>query len=253
MPDFDADGLRIHYVTAGDPAGRPVLLVHGYASDYELNWVGSRWQETLTGEGFHVLGIDLRGHGHSEKPHDPAAYSLPAMARDVLLLLDHLGVGRADFLGYSMGARIGLLLCHDHPERLGGAVIAGIGLRQGTSANPAKAQLIARRMRGDTGVGDPEAVMFYNFASARPINDLEALACCISGDHAGLRPDQLASIQTPIDVIAGDQDAIARDAPELAARLPHGRYDPIPGRTHNNAVPARDFKAAAIPFLLGER
>ena len=62
-----------------------------------------------------------------------------------------------------------------------------------------------------------------------------------------------SDLQTPIDVIAGDQDVIARDAPQLAERLPHGRYDPIPGRNHNNAVPARDFKAAAIPFLLGER
>jgi pimeloyl-ACP methyl ester carboxylesterase len=253
MPDFDADGLRIHYVTAGDPGGRPILLVHGYASDYELNWVGSRWQETLTGNGFRVIGIDLRGHGHSDKPHDPAAYSLRAMAGDALRLLDHLEVERADYLGYSMGARIGLLLCHDHPERFGRVVIAGIGLRQGTSANPGKARLIARRMRGDTTVDDPEANMFYTFASARPINDLEALACCILGDHAALREDQVTSIGTPIDVIAGDQDVIARDAPQLAARLPHGRYDPIPGRNHNNAVPARDFKAAAIPFLLGER
>lgn len=253
MPDFDADGLRIHYVTAGGPEGRPILLVHGYASDYELNWVGSRWQESLTENGFRVVGLDLRGHGHSEKPHYTAAYSLRAMAGDALLLLDHLGLRRVDLLGYSMGARIGLLLCHDHPERFGHAVLAGIGLRQGTSANPAKAQLIARRMRGDETVDDPEAVMFYNFARARPINDLEALACCILGDHAALRADQLAAITTPVDVIAGDQDVIARDAPELAARLPHGRYDPIPGRTHNNAVPARDFKMAAIPFLLGRR
>ncbi len=253
MPEFDADGLRLHYVTAGDPGGSPILLVHGYASDYELNWLGSRWQETLTGHGFRVIGIDLRGHGHSDKPHTPAAYSLPAMAGDALSLLDHLGLERVDLLGYSMGARIGLLLCHDHPERLRRAVVGGIGLRQGTSANPTKAQLIARRMRGDTTVDDPEAVMFYNFASARPVNDLEALACCILGDHAALREEQLASIQTPIAVIAGDEDVIARDAPELAARLPHGSYAPIPGRTHNNAVPARDFKATAVPFLLGER
>ena len=253
MPDFDADGLRIHYVTAGDPGGRPILLIHGYASDYELNWLGSRWEETLTAQGFHVIGIDLRGHGHSEKPHSPSAYSLRAMAGDALLLLDHLGLERVHLLGYSMGARIGLLLCHDHPARLERAVIAGIGLRQGTSANPGKAQLIARRMRGDTTVDDPEAVMFYNFASARPINDLEALACCILGDHAALRAEQLDSIRIPINVIAGDQDVIAADAPQLAARLPLGRFDPIPGRTHNNAVPARDFKAAAIPFLLGER
>ncbi|MGH7910568.1 MAG: alpha/beta fold hydrolase [Candidatus Dormibacteraceae bacterium] len=253
MPDFEADGLRIHYVTSGDPEGRPVLLVHGYCSDYELNWLGSRWQEALTENGFFVVGLDLRGHGHSEKPHLAAAYGLRDMAGDALLLLDHLGLEDVDLLGYSMGARIGLLLCHDHPQRFGRAVLGGIGLAQGTSANPKKAELIARRMRGDATVQDPEAEMFYNFAKARPINDLEALACCILGDHAALRPEQVGSITTPIDVVAGDLDVIARDAPELAARLADGRYDPIPGRTHNNAVPAREFKAAAIPFLRRER
>lgn len=245
MPDFDSDGVRLRYVTVGPPAGRPIVLVHGFCSDYELNWVGSRWQETMVAAGRRVLGLDCRGHGHSEKPHDPSAYRLATMAGDVFRLLDHLEVEIADFLGYSMGARIGLELAARSPQRLGRAVLGGLGSAGGT----AKAELIARRMRGDESVHDPAAETFYRFAVARPINDLEALACCILGQLQDLQPLDLSSIKVPIAVMAGDQDPIARDAPELARRIPGARYVAIEGRNHMNAVPARYFKSAALEFL----
>src|SRR4029077_15668164 len=113
--DFDSDGVRIHYEVNGPEHGQPIVLVHGFASEYRLNWVGSRWQETLTVAGFNVIGIDCRGHGHSDKPHDEAAYSVDLMAGDVIGVLDELGVDAAAYLGYSMGARIGLQLILDHP------------------------------------------------------------------------------------------------------------------------------------------
>jgi pimeloyl-ACP methyl ester carboxylesterase len=245
MPDFDSDGVRLYYLTVGPETGRPIVLVHGFCSDYELNWVGTRWQETLVGAGFRVLGLDCRGHGHSEKPHDPAAYRLSIMAADVGRLLDHLGVETADYLGYSMGARIGLEAATRHARKLGRVVLGGIGEIGGTG----KAEAIARRMRGDDSVHDPAAETFYNFAIARPINDLEALACCILGQQLDGLPPDLGSIRVPVAVMAGDQDPIARGAPELARRIPGGRYVAIEGRNHMNAVPARQFKAAALAFL----
>ena len=246
MPEFDSGGVRLHYELAGPDDGRPISLVHGYCSDYQLNWVGSRWQQALTEAGFLILGLDCRGHGHSEKPHDPAAYDRRLMARDVLNLLDHLDIAQADYLGYSMGARIGLQVCLEHGDRIGRAVLGGMGMWGG---GPDRSHLIAARMRGDESVTDPGALMFYEFARARPINDLEALACCILGPHERIDQDQLHSIQVPIAVIAGDEDPIARDAPKLAAALGDGRYIPIPGRNHMNAVPARQFKEAAVAFL----
>src|SRR6202011_954277 len=128
MPDFDSDGVRLRYLTVGPETGRPIVLVHGFCSDYELNWVGSRWQETMVGAGRRVLGLDCRGHGHSDKPHDPAAYRLATMAADVVRLLDHLDVQVADFLGYSMGARIGLEAAARHADRMGRAVLGGLGM-----------------------------------------------------------------------------------------------------------------------------
>jgi pimeloyl-ACP methyl ester carboxylesterase len=244
MPDFDSEGVRLRYVTVGPQTGRPIVLVHGFCSDYELNWVGSRWQETLVGAGHRVFGLDCRGHGHSDKPHDPEAYRLSTMSGDVVRLLDHIGVEAADYLGYSMGARIGLEATARHPDRLERAVLGGLG-RLGATR---KAELIARRMRGDGSVKDPAAETFYRFAVARPINDLEALACCILGQQLD-PPPELGSIRVPVAVMAGDQDPIARDAPELANQIPGARYVAIEGRNHMNAVPARHFKAAAVEFL----
>jgi pimeloyl-ACP methyl ester carboxylesterase len=245
MPDFDSDGVRLRYVVAGPETGRPIVLVHGFASDYQLNWVGTRWQETLARAGRLILGLDCRGHGHSEKPHDPAAYTLEIMADDVLRLLDHLDLGSADYLGYSMGARIGLLVAARHGSRLGRAVLAGIG----EIRDVGRAEAIARRLRGDASVTDPAAKMFYEFASSRPINDLEALAACILGQREGPDEAELASIAVPVAVITGDQDPIGRGAPELARRIPGAVYVPIEGRNHMNAVPARQFKEAAVDFL----
>lgn len=245
MPDFDSEGVRLHYELAGPDEGRPVVLVHGYCSDYDLNWVGTRWQETLTRAGWLVLGLDCRGHGRSEKPHDPAAYARRTMADDVGRLLDHLDLADADYLGYSMGSRIGLEAVIAHPDRWNRAVLGGVGRWGGGD----RSELIARRMRGDVSVTDPSAEMFYRFAASRPINDLEALACCILGPQPPLSADQLASIRVPVAIMTGEHDPIARGAPELAAQIPGARHVPIIGRNHMNAVPARQFKDAALNFL----
>jgi pimeloyl-ACP methyl ester carboxylesterase len=245
MPVFDSDGVRLHYVLAGPDDGRPIVLVHGFCSDYGLNWVGSRWQETLARAGHLVLGLDCRGHGTSEKPHDPALYARATMAGDIVRLLDHLDIATADYLGYSMGSRIGLEVVLEHPSRVERAVLGGIGQwRHGD-----RSELIARRLRGDESVHDATAEMFYRFAASRPVNDLEALACCILGPQPPLTDADLAAAVVPMLIVAGDQDPLARGAPELARAIPGARCVGIPGRNHMNTVPARQFKDAALAFL----
>lgn len=243
--DFSSDGARLHYELHGPEDGPPALLVHGFASDYRLNWVGTRWQETLTGAGYRVIGLDCRGHGQSDKPHDPASYSLGIMAADVVRLLDELGIGAARYIGYSMGARIGLQAVLESPRRIQRAVLGGLGI----SGTLEGAQKIARALRG----GPPEsgiAARFQHFASARPENDLEALAACIVGQQPGLDPaTTLAAVRTPILLVVGDGDDIARDAHELASLIPTARLVEIPGRDHMSAVTARQFKDAALEFL----
>jgi len=246
--DFDSDGVRLHYELAGPERGYPLVAVHGFASDYHLNWVGSRWQESLTQAGFRVIGLDCRGHGRSDKPHEEAAYGVETMAGDVIRLLDHLDVEAAAYLGYSMGSRIGLQVVIEHPSRISRAVLGGIGAAGAIT----KAQAIAHALRTGEPTDDPVAQTFYRFASARPVNDLQALAACIVGLKPDEDPARLAAIQTPILIVVGDQDQIARGAPELVELIPSARLVTIPGRDHMSAVPARDFKRAALDFLGAE-
>ena len=246
--DFDSDGVRLHYEVHGPERGAPLVVVHGFASDYRLNWVGTRWQEALTTAGFRVFGLDCRGHGHSDKPHDSAAYAIGIMGRDVTRLLDHLEVPSAGYLGYSMGARIGLQVVMDSPSRVERAVLGGIG----ASGSIKSAEAIAEAFLRGEPTDDPIAQSFYRFASARPTNDLQALAACITGLQPHWDRAKVSAIHTPILVVAGDRDELAPDAPELVELIPSARLVTIPGRDHMGAVPAREFKQGAIEFLSTE-
>jgi pimeloyl-ACP methyl ester carboxylesterase len=245
--DFDSDGVRLHYEVHGPENGAAIVVVHGFASDYRLNWLGSRWQETLTGNGFRVIGLDCRGHGHSDKPHDEAAYAVEVMAGDVVRLLDHVDVSKAAYLGYSMGARIGLEVVLDFPDRITRAVLGGIGAAGAID----RADEIAKAFRSGEPGDDPVARTFYSFASSRPGNDLIALAACIKGLRPERHPERLAAIRTPILIVAGERDDVARGAPELIEEIPSARLVTVAGRDHMSAVTAREFKQAAVDFLTG--
>ena len=242
--DFDSDGIRLHYELHGPDDGPPLVLVHGFASDYRLNWVGSRWQETLTRAGYRVAGLDCRGHGSSDKPHEAAAYALELMAADVRRLLDHLDIRVAHYLGYSMGARIGVQALLDFSDRLNRVVLGGIGWGGAYQ----EAMEIARALRGEPTTS-PVAASFYDFARAKPDNDLEALAACILGPQPEPEPARLAAITNPVLLVVGERDDIAVDAERLAESIPTARLVTIPGRNHMAAVPSREFKQAALEFL----
>src|ERR1700682_1007627 len=246
--DFESDGVRLHYEVHGPERGAPVVVVHGFASDYRLNWVGTRWQEALTTAGFRVFGLDCRGHGHSDKPHDRAGYAIEVMAADVDRFLDHLDLPSAAYLGYSMGARIGLQVVLDFPGRVRRAVLGGIG----TSGAIESAEAIAESFLSGSPGDDPVAQSFYRFASAQPTHDLKALAACLTGLRPKRDPARLAAIRTPILVVFGDRDELAPDAPELVELIPSSRLVVVHGRDHMGAVPAREFKQAAIEFLSAE-
>jgi pimeloyl-ACP methyl ester carboxylesterase len=158
-----------------------------------------------------------------------------------------LNVPAASYVGYSMGARIGLQVALDYPARMRRAVLGGLGTAGAIESSDA----IAQALRGEP-TDDPVAQTFYRFASARPANDLKALAACISGLRPVLDPARLSAIRTPILIVVGDRDDLARSAPELVELIPSSRLVTIPGRDHMGAVPAREFKQAAVEFLSAE-
>src|SRR5690606_4329178 len=117
--------LELAFLDEGD--GEPIVLIHGFASNKEANWVQPGWVSTLTAAGRRVIALDDRGHGRSGKLYDPADYHTSRMADDVRALLDHLGLERADIMGYSMGARITAFLALEQPGRVRSAILGGLG------------------------------------------------------------------------------------------------------------------------------
>jgi pimeloyl-ACP methyl ester carboxylesterase len=128
------------------------------------------------------------------------------------------------------------------------AALGGIGAAGAINSADAIAEAFLRGEPTD----DPIAASFYRFASARPTNDLKALAACITGLKPQWDPAKLSAIQMPILVVVGDRDELARNAPELVELIPSARLVTIAGRDHMGAVPAREFKEAAIAFLSEE-
>jgi pimeloyl-ACP methyl ester carboxylesterase len=244
---FTHDGLEFAYFDEGDPAGAPVLLIHGFASSAMVNWVQPGWLQTLGGAGRRVIAIDNRGHGASSKPHDPAAYHPALMAGDAVALLDHLGIEKADVFGYSMGARISAFLAVEHPERARSLVWGGLGIRlvRGTEDWDPIAQALLAPSLDD--VTNERGRMFRGFAD-RTGSDRLALAACIASNRVLVSEAAVSRIMQPVLIGVGTNDDLAGSAQELADMLPDGRAVDIPGRDHMLAVGDRVFKKAVLDF-----
>ena len=124
---FSAGAIEIAFIDEGE--GEPIVLIHGFASNKEVNWVYPSWTTTLVQAGRRAIALDNRGHGASTKLYDPALYDTGLMAEDVRALLDHLRIERADIMGYSMGARVAAFLSLAHPKRVRAAILGGLGSR----------------------------------------------------------------------------------------------------------------------------
>ena len=248
---FQSGGIRLAYLDEApqSPASAPpVLLVHGFASSAAVNWSDTGWVAFLAKAGRRVLAFDHRGHGGSDKPHDPQAYATPRMAEDALALLDYLDVPQADLIGYSMGSRITAFAALAAPGRIRRIVLGGLGahLVQGVGLP----QSIAEAMEAPSldGLTDPMQRMFRRFAEAGH-NDLAALAACIRGSRQTLSEADVGRIASPALVAVGTRDKVAGDPHALAALFRHGTALDIPDRDHNPAVGDRTFKAGALAFL----
>jgi len=246
MPRFAHDGVEIAFLDEGE--GEPIVLVHGFASNKEVNWVGPGWVTALTRAGRRVIALDNRGHGASGKLYDPAAYHSAVMAEDVRALIDHLGLPTADVMGYSMGARITAFLALSHPSRVRSAVLGGLGIRlvEGVGLPDTIAEALEAPSLAD--VVDPTAYMFRAFAE-QTRSDLRALAACLRGSRQTLSRADVGRIAVPVLVAVGTTDQIAGSPEQLAALIPGARALAIPDRDHMLAVGDRAFKAAVATFL----
>jgi pimeloyl-ACP methyl ester carboxylesterase len=246
MQSFDSDGVRIAYGDEGE--GEPILLIHGFASNSATNWRDAHWIRTLTGAGRRVITYDNRGHGRSEKLYDPNLYGAPVMAEDARRLLDHLGIGRIDVLGYSMGSRIGVFLALKHPEHVRSLVLGGAGInlvRGLVGTGPIARALEAPRIEDVT---NDTARSFRAFAEQTG-SDLKALAACMRGPREKITAENLATINVPVLIATGSDDVIAGSGKELASLIWGAQLLDIPGRDHMRAVGDTHFKQGVLDFL----
>ena len=250
MPTFNSNGVTIHYETFGD--GRPIVLIHGVTVSFQTNFQNPNWVEFLTSHGFHVIGIDLRGHGASEKLYTPDAYGCAPMGDDVMRLLDHLALAQVDVMGYSLGGFIALDLALRYPQRWRKVVLGGVGdgaLGEGAHADALPKISDALEAADATTITDPVIATYRGFAERIPGNDLRALRAVV---HAPFPPQSRAALQRitlPVLIVVGEQDAVVGSAYELAHAIPHAQLVTVPERNHFNVVGDQRYKDAVANFL----
>ncbi len=251
MPFFDSDGVRIHYLDRGH--GAPVLMIHGFGSSAEEHWVKSGMVERLARR-WRVIAYDARGHGHSDKPHDPAKYGLAHMSADAIALLDHLKIRRARMMGYSMGGRITLEVLMHHRERLSAVVLGGYG-QGGQIATPGQRHRIAAALLAeDPAVIEDVLARRFRRGAERNGKDLRARAACIGAEEttdaaSTLDYDALRRAAAPVLIATGDKDVIPGDPRPLAGWFRDARVVLLEGGEHTTVPADPRFHQAVEDFL----
>jgi pimeloyl-ACP methyl ester carboxylesterase len=246
MPSFHHGDVEIAYLDQGE--GEPIVLVHGFASTKEVNWVNPGWFGTLTRAGRRVVALDNRGHGASGKLYDPADYHSATMAEDVRALMDHLDIERADVMGYSMGARISAFLAAAHPAHVRSVTLGGLGIRLVDGVGLPESIADALEAPSLADVTDPTGRTFRSFADQTK-SDRRALAACIRGSRQVLTREQVGGLSMPVLVAVGTKDDVAGAAAPLAALIPGAEVLDIPDRDHMLAVGDKTYKAGVLDFL----
>lgn len=237
------DGVQLAWRELGE--GRPLLLIHGFFSNAFTNWIRYGHARLIADAGFRVIMPDLRAHGDSGKPHDPARYQPDVLVEDALDLLAHLGIADYDLAGYSLGGRTALrMLVHGaRPRR---AVLAGMGLdgiidTQGRGAYfrhvlsnlgsfpRGSSEWMTEAFLKTTG-GDPQALLL------------------ILDTFTDTSHEQLAAIGTPVLVLLGEEDDDNGSGEALADAIPGARFATVAGN-HMSAVLKPELGRAIVGFL----
>jgi len=246
MPSFHNGAVEIAYLDEGE--GDPIFLVHGFASSKNVNWVYPTWVSELKKNGRRVIALDNRGHGESSKFYDSAQYEIATMAGDVIALMDHLEIARADVMGYSMGARMTAVIARNQPRRLRSAILGGIGIGMIEGGGPGENVAIALEAPSLDDVTDPVGRTFRAFAD-QTRSDRRALAACLRGSRRLMTHEDAAGIDVPVLIAVGTTDEVAGSAHALGKIIPGSQVLDIPNRDHMRAVGDKVYKAGVLDFL----
>jgi pimeloyl-ACP methyl ester carboxylesterase len=238
------DGTQLAWHESGE--GRPLVLLHGYFSDAQTNWIKYGHAATLAAAGFRVIMPDLRGHGESAKPHDTASYPKDALADDGFALIAHLGLTDYDLGGYSLGGRTvaRMLVRGANPRR---AIISGMGL-MGLTDTAARISHFANVFAGlgthKQGSSEWMAESFLKTTGGDPVALEHLLYTSVD-----TKADELAALTLPVGVICGVDDSDNGSAAALAELVPSAELITVPGN-HMSAVAKPDLGRAFSDFLV---
>lgn len=256
---FNSEGVPIHYTDEG--SGTPVILIHGFAVNADLNWRRPGITEKLV-EQYRVISVDLRGHGESGKPHAKEAYGRP-MVMDILRLMDHLKLQKAHLAGYSLGGFIILKLAVIAPERILSASVMGAGWEQPESSRflEALAKMADALSRGESippvaSELDPQRKKpgLLHTAWVRIMtgwfNDQQALIGVIEGlPWLAINEKELRGISVPVCSVVGDKDLLSVGAKAMAGRV-KGLSQVIIADADHMQAPMRPELLAALTACL---
>jgi pimeloyl-ACP methyl ester carboxylesterase len=264
---FDSNGVKIRYVTAG--TGEPVVLIHGWMADSSMwgrDQSGNTKLNTSGAKGFQLIALDCRGHGKSDKPHDPKQYG-PEMAADVVRLLDHLKIEKAHLVGYSSGAFIAGKVAATHPERILSVVYAGQAplVRGAKSSGSTEVEVFAKAVDEGKGLGSyiiavtppgkPKPTEDLANALAKMMfagKDVKAFAAAgRSFEKLEVTRRQLRKCKAPVLFIHGGNETHYVKDRVAAVRKLLGRGDVkiIEGGDHITTLIKPEFSSAIIEFL----
>lgn len=243
---FNSNGVHLRYVEQGK--GDPIVLVHGYTSNIERSWVETGVLANLARD-YHVIAFDNRGHGKSDKPHDPKAYG-DEMSKDVVRLMDYLKIQRAHIVGYSMGGRIVAKLLTTNPGRFYTATLGGsAGLRNWTSSSEKAAEIEA----AETESGSFRSLILLIAPTDRPVptdeeirvrskqivdygNDPIALAALVrSRQGMAVTDKQMAAVRVPTLAVVGSADPALRNVKQLQMVMPKLKVVVVQNAVHSSA------------------
>lgn len=236
-------GARLALHRMGE--GRPVLLLHGLFSSAQVNWIKYGTAAQLAAAGFEAIMPDLRAHGDSEAPHEPAAYPEDVLVEDLKLIVSGLGLTDYDLGGFSLGARTSVrgVLAGLRPRRL---ILGGMGLEGLAGWARRSAHFVDAIDRfGTIERGDP-AFIAQAFMKTMKIDRVAARLLLGSVDDTP--PVAIAAITMPTLVVCGAQDGDNGSAPRLAEALPDARYAETPGN-HMSSVTFKELGAKMAAFL----
>ena len=255
---FQSGSVRIHYVDEGK--GTPVILVHGLGADIGLNWIRPGILPALA-KHYRVIALDLRGHGRSDKPHDPAQYGI-ALVDDIIALMDHLQIPKAHLIGYSMGGFIVTKLAVTHPERLWSVAPCG----SGWTTSPEKDLDFLYKLADDLDKGKGFEVLLERLQPVgKPVgkakidavsavltfhNDCQAIAAMLRSlqplqvDEAALRQNKL-----PMLALIGERDPLKNLSDQMAAVTAQLQQVVVPEGDHFSTLGKPEALEALEAFL----